>query len=220
MARKKHRNPYRMSEDKVLVERMLAGDESAFGQFLEDYAGGLFRFALTRLRHDEELAEEIVQSTVCIAIEQLDNYRGEAALMSWLCGICRHQISAHVRRKQRWGTPVELVEETPEIRAALEVLAAGLEGPEARLQRQDLVRLVHLTLDHLPARYGRALEWKYFDSLPVKEIAARLEIGPKAAESVLSRAREAFRNGFEALAESLDSGGPHGLRLTTAKRSG
>jgi DNA-directed RNA polymerase specialized sigma24 family protein len=34
--------------------------------------------------------------------------------------------------------------------------------------------------------------------LSVEEIAERLGLGPKAAESLLSRARQAFREGFAA----------------------
>ena len=43
--------------------------------------------------------------------------------------------------------------------------------------------------------YGDALEWKYVQGLSVKEIAARLNLGAKAAESLMTRARQAFRDG-------------------------
>ncbi len=56
-----------------------------------------------------------------------------------------------------------------------------------------------MALDQLPSHYGSALEWKYLEELSVKEIASRLKLSPKAAESTLTRAREAFRDGFTAL---------------------
>ena len=56
-----------------------------------------------------------------------------------------------------------------------------------------------MTLDCLPERYGDALEWKYIQELSVHEIATRLKVTPKAAESLLSRAREAFRDAFAAI---------------------
>ncbi len=59
-----------------------------------------------------------------------------------------------------------------------------------------------MTLDYLPRRYGDALEWKYIEGISVAEIGARLKIAPKAAESLLTRARSAFRDGFH----SLESG--------------
>ena len=60
-------------------------------------------------------------------------------------------------------------------------------------------RIVEATLDSLPGRYGEVLEWKYIDGLSVTEIAARLGVGAKAAESLLTRAREAFRDAIKEL---------------------
>lgn len=213
MARTTQSGPYSMREDLALVERMLDGDQESFEQFFRDSFGALFRFALSRLGGDEELAREIVQSTVLAAIESLESYRGEATLLTWMMSICRFQIHGHFRREGRSPPTVALVEETAEVRSVLESLAAGLEGPEEALRSKEVARLVHLTLDRLPARYGRVLEWKYFEGLPVKDIAERLEVAPKAAESVLSRAREAFRTGFAALCRGLGESGPGGLRL-------
>ena len=63
-------------------------------------------------------------------------------------------------------------------------------------------RLVQVVLDYLPRRYGDVLEWKYMQGLSVKEIAQRLEVAPKAAESMLNRARIAFRDGFATIASN------------------
>jgi RNA polymerase sigma-70 factor (ECF subfamily) len=70
------------------------------------------------------------------------------------------------------------------------------DDPENELHRRELSRLVQAVLDQLPARYGDALEWKYIEGIPVQEIARRLGLGYKAAESLLTRARQAFREGF------------------------
>jgi RNA polymerase sigma-70 factor (ECF subfamily) len=220
MARGRRRGADQIEEDRALVRRLLAGDEDAFTQFFEDSFQGLYRFALRRLDYDEELAQEMAQGALVKAIDKLDSYRGDAALFTWLCSFCRFEISAHFRKGGRDAEEVELVEEVPEVRAALDALAAGELGPEDELRRKELVRLVHLALDHLPPKYGRALEWKYLEGLSVIEIAERLGLTPKAAESVLTRARTAFRGGFEALTKGLGGEGFRGLRLVGAGRNG
>lgn len=108
-------------------------------------------------------------------------------------------------------------EDQPELQAVLARLAADDAGPEDALRHKEVTRLVHLTLDHLPPHYGRALEWKYLQGLPVHEIARRLETSPKAAESVLTRAREAFRKGFAAVSATLGEGF-QGLRANESPR--
>jgi RNA polymerase sigma-70 factor (ECF subfamily) len=152
------------------------------------------------MRLDADSAEEVAQATLCQAITKLHTYRGEAALFTWLCTFCRHEISAYFKRTNRQPETTDFAEDSPEVRAALESLwVLGGEHPETSLRRQEIARLVHVVLDHLPGRYGDALEWKYLEGISVKEIAIRLGLSPKAAESVLTRARQAFRDGFAAV---------------------
>ena len=126
---------------------------------------------------------------------KLKSYRGEAALFTWLCTFCRHEISALVRQDRRIDRSVDVLEDDPNIRAALESLSA-IGDPDTDFQQSEIARLVRVTLDHIPSLYGDVLEWKYIHGLSVKEIARRIGRGPKAAESLLTRAREAFRDGF------------------------
>ena len=189
------------ADDKARVARMLAGDEVAFEEFFATSFPPLFRFANARLR-DPQVAEEVVQATLCRAVTKLATYRGEARLFTWLCTFCRHEISAWYQRHSRRPPEVDLVDEMPEVRAALESLSDDT-SPEAALRRDELRRIVQAILDGLPGRHGDALEWKYIEGLTVAEIAGRLGVGEKAAESVLSRARQGFRDAFLAAGGNL-----------------
>jgi len=192
------RETYR--EDRKLVDRLVRGDEQAFDFFVDEYYPRLYRFAFSRLGRDADLAQDIVQSTFSKVIRKIGNYRGEAALFTWLCTFCRYEIAAYLRQQGRRASEVELVEDAPQARAALETLGALSEGTVARFEREELARMVWAVLDHLPVRYGNTLQWKYIQGLSVREIASRLGASPKAAESVLARARQAFRDGFAAVA--------------------
>jgi RNA polymerase sigma-70 factor (ECF subfamily) len=191
---------------------MLAGDEAAFARFAEEYLPVLHRFARRHLE-DPEAAREIVQATACKVIAKLATFRGESGLSTWMCACCRNEIAAHFRRRSRRPAEVELTDETAASGAWPG--SGGPPGPEQELLRRERADLVHAALDALPPRYGRVLEWKYLEQVPVEEIAARLGVGPKAAESLLSRARESFRGGFRRLAlgeertdEALAGGAP------------
>ena len=171
------------AEERELVIRLRAGDESAFETFAEHYIAGLYRFALRRLDHDPELTREIVQATVCKVIEKLDTYRAEAPLFTWLCACCRNEIAAHFRRAGRRPREVELVDDVP----------------QEQTEGSDTAELVHAALDRLPPAYARAMEWRYLDGLEVADVAQRLALTYKAAESLLSRARSAFREAYDEL---------------------
>ena len=87
------------------------------------------------------------------------------------------------------------------LRAALESLE--FEDPDAAVNRMTLEKIVQLTLDYLPENYSKALEWKYLEGLSVDEIAGRLGTGVVAAQSMLARARTAFRKGFREVQHEL-----------------
>jgi RNA polymerase sigma-70 factor, ECF subfamily len=182
--------------DLDLAKRMLAGEEDAFDTFGERYFKALYRFAAARLDGDRDLSREIVQTTVAKALARLRTYRGEASLLTWLCSCCRNEILMHLRHRRAAPADRELPEE---VEPAVGSFVHRPRDPEAALLRQEKADLVHVALDGLPAHYSQALEWKYLECLPVEEIAARMELRPKAAESLLARARQAFRSSYQGL---------------------
>ena len=189
-----------MDTDLELVRRMRSGDEDAFERFFAAAYPALYRFALARLRQDRDAAGEVAQAALCRAIGKLDTYRGEAALLTWLCTFCRHELYAYAKRQDR-HLQVELFEDDPEIRAALESLClSATDDPVVSIDRGKLAVLVQRVLDALPAHYAEALEWKYIEEISVQEIATRLGVRAKAAESLLTRARRAFQEAFETMA--------------------
>lgn len=189
--------------DLHLAKRLLSGDEQAFRELFDASFPKLYRFALARLNGHRDDATDAVQQTLCKAFEHLDAYRGEASLFGWMCQICRNVINDRGRRAQL-DPPPALLEDDADIRDILAAIPApDTDEPERRTARQELVQLIQAALDNLPGRYGDVLEWKYIDGLSVKEIAARLAINPKAAESLLTRARDACRTLLLELDSSL-----------------
>lgn len=191
-------------DDKRLARRLLAGDERAFARFFDDYFSRLYRFALTRLSGDEEASKEVVQAALSRAIRKIATYRGESALFTWLCVICRNEVVDYVRRNASYRRHLVLTEDRPEIEAAIDAFNAPVEDrPAEQFQRQEAARLIHVALDRIPARYGNALEWKYIEGHSVKEIATRLGVSHEAAQSLLARAKRAFREVYSTLAEPV-----------------
>ena len=193
-------------DDKRLVEQLLAHDERAFDVFFNDNFARLYRFALTRLSDDPEGAREVVQITLIRAIQKLHTYRGEAALFTWLCAICRNEGNDWLARHSRYREHIVLTEDIPEIQAAVDSYQAPQEdSPERHAQRVEGLRLIQVALDRLPAKYGNVLEWKYIEGYSTKEIAARLELGHEATQSLLARAKRAFSDVYSSLTGPLRS---------------
>jgi RNA polymerase sigma-70 factor, ECF subfamily len=187
--------------DQKLVARLSKGDQQAFEAFFKSYALRLFRFARARLWNDDDLAEEAAQAAMSKAVLKLHTYRGEAALYTWLCTFCRHEISAILSREAKRAKQQPLAEDNSDIQAALESLAVStLCDPIAEYKKVELVRLVQMAKNQLPALYSDVLEWKYFYGYSVKEIAEKISRSQKATESILTRSRSAFKEVFMSMA--------------------
>jgi RNA polymerase sigma-70 factor (ECF subfamily) len=188
-------------EDLDLAKDMRKGKDAAFRLFFDRYFPRVYRFCLRRL--DEFSAEEVTQTVLVNAIRKIDQYRGEASLFTWLCQIARNEVSTHYRRQEQRSHLV-LVEDSEEAQAELESLSADPAlTPEGMVDRHQGQAVVQLILDHLPGDYGQILEWKYMHGYSVEEIAQEMATTPVAIQSMLARARNAFRKQYEAMSADV-----------------
>ena len=175
------------------------GDQYAFDKFFKEYFPRLFRFALSRVDNDPALAEEVVQRTMCIVVRKMGTYRGEALLFTWLCQICRNELNSIYRQRGESFRSDIPIDDHPAVQAALESILSDDYQPEAAQRQQEIAKFVKSTLQYLPGNYAKALLMKYANGNSVREIALELGLSEKAAESLLTRARNAFKERFGSL---------------------
>jgi RNA polymerase sigma-70 factor (ECF subfamily) len=194
------------SEEDHLVSELIQRDEAAWERFCRLYAHPLFGFVRYALRLDTEMAEDIVQSTLlrCVrSIATFDSRRGD--LLGWLKAIARNESHTFLKRGSDRAAESPYAVLPPSIvQEILETLDQG-DLPEEMLARRDLQLLVQEVLISLGERQRRALVMKYVEELKVAEIANHLSASEKAVESLLSRAREAFRIAFQEKASKVDA---------------
>lgn len=186
------------TRDKELVAAVLRGNERAFNEFFTTYFSRVYRFALPRLNRDPDAAKEVVQATLIKGMRGLPGFRFDASVFTWLCQICRRQIVDYLRVNKRFRNNVILIDDNPEVQEALEGIEAPANtDPQHVYSAEERRHLIRSILDRLPARYGDVLEWKYIEGHSVEEIGERLGVGHGAAQSLLARARVAFRQAVE-----------------------
>lgn len=192
-------------DDRKLVKKLLSGDEHAFEGFFEDNFARLYRFALVRLSDDPDAARDIAQIVLMRAMQKLHTYRAESALFTWLCAICRNEVSDWLSRQGRYRQHIVLTEDYPELQAAVDSFQTPFEeSPEAQYLRLEKLRLIQVALDKLPAKYGNVLEWKYVQGHSVREISTRLNMGQEATQSLIARAKRAFADVYTTLMAGMN----------------
>ena len=188
------------TEDLELAKQVVGKDREAAAGFFDAYFARLYRFVALRV-DEPQACEDVVQEAMIKAIRNLHTYRGEAALFTWLCQICRNEISNYFQRFGKNESMQVSLDDEQNLRAALESLEFS--DADGIVEQMTIEKIVQLTLDYLPNKYSKALEWKYLEGLSVDEIADRLGTGVVAAQSVLARARASFRKAIKEVEREL-----------------
>lgn len=208
----------RQSFDAAWRDRALAGDGDAIGRLADFALRPLYSFCLYRVGNRRDLCEEVVQETLLVALGRLDRYdpeRSGGEIFGWLTGLARNEIR-RILAQENLATSVGVLWE----RVDRELLAifARLESealPDEILERAETREVVNMTMSQLPPRYREALEAKYLVGRSVGEISRLLNTTEKAVESLLTRARKAFRETFLTLTRNLGVEADHHLRGET-----
>ena len=186
--------------------RARAGEASAIRQLADEMIAPLFRFCYYRVGGDHHLCEEVVQETLLAAISRLDAYQPDRCggeVFPWLTGLARNNIRRVLRREQQTTRLAEFWQRMDEQLLSLYAMLETEPFGDDLLARAETRSMVNATMSQLPLHYSRALEAKYVLGLTVREFAADAGTTEKAAESLLTRARRAFRETFHALANNL-----------------
>src|SRR4029078_11032220 len=86
------------TRESELVERCRNGELGAFEELYRTHSGRLYSLAVRMLGNPAD-AEGLLQEVFLSAHRQLDRYRGEAALGTWLYRLAMNQILDHVRSR-------------------------------------------------------------------------------------------------------------------------
>lgn len=179
-------------DEMELVKRMRAGDRQSFDDFFNAHATRLASFASRRCALDAAALEDVVQQTMIKAIKNLNGFRGESTLFTWLCQICRNLL-ADVRRKAARQPILESLDGmVASQRSTMPVQLIDYRDPLDTCSADAMQSVIRRAVNDLPARYGRILELKYGDELSIAEIASAMGLSESAAQSLLARARRAF----------------------------
>jgi RNA polymerase sigma-70 factor (ECF subfamily) len=176
----------RRLSDRDLVAEILRKDRKATAEFVNRCADCVYGYVRHRLVPRLDLVEDIVQEIFLAAWQDLDKYRGDSSLRSWLLGIARHKVQDHYRKCL---TEIQLQEEE-EDPVDKTVNLPNLDEELARRQTRQKVRDIMM---ELPEIYSFALLWRYWEGRSLREIAIETGKTEKAIERILARARGQLR---------------------------
>lgn len=181
-------------------ETAFAAADSAF---LARIRTDMLRFAQQQLGHDEE-AEDAVQEALAGALKNAANFRGEAALKTWIIAILKNKIADILRQRQRRPVNASQLAADDDEGALPSVFdrrgmwhdgarPARWEDPEADLHTRQFMAVFDACLNRLPPQQGRVFMMREVVELETHEICSELGLSTSNVHVILHRARLALR---------------------------
>jgi RNA polymerase sigma-70 factor (ECF subfamily) len=176
----------RVGHETRLRAAVLAGDAVAWRNWYDAAAPGLRAYVHWRCGGLADLGDEIVQDVWLAAVRRVRSFRPDhGSFAGWLCGIATNLIRNRLRHR-RGSAPL-----------------GGQEAAPDGVTDRDRAEAIAAALAELPPHYESVLRAKYLDGLSVQAIADQSGDSLKAVESLLTRARQAFREAYQS-AELVD----------------
>jgi RNA polymerase sigma-70 factor (ECF subfamily) len=187
-----------IQRDRLLRGAVLAGDERAWRTWYEETYDDLYAYVLWRCGGNKDQTEDVVQEiwlTAVRRVRKFDPRRG--SFLAWLRGIAANVLRNHFRRL-RPARRLQSLDEEP----------SATDSTEVQRTERERAHAVATTLAALPGRHEDVLRAKYLDGASVQQIARSSGQTQKAVESLLTRARQSFREQYGKLTVDREDGAP------------
>lgn len=171
----------------ILMLRVQAGDCGAFARLVDQYWTRVFGRFFRRLG-DRQEAEDLTQEVFLRIFRYRDRYRPRAKFTTWLFFVTQNVARNALRSRRRHPSSRLHASNGEEPTGALD-----RSDPSRALERAEVARVVRRALGELAGRQRTALELHQFHDRSYSEIAREMDMSPKAAKSLLYRARNQLR---------------------------
>jgi len=178
------------SIDQALVERVQAGDKTAFDILVQKYQSKIIQLAY-RYVHDQDEAMDIAQEAFIKAYKALGRFRGDSAFYTWIYRIAintaKNYLVASNRRPPR--SDIDAVD------AEQYDGATGLKEyatPERLLLKDEIKETIAGAIEGLPDDLRTAITLRELEGMSYEEIAQAMDCPIGTVRSRIFRARDAI----------------------------
>lgn len=182
-------------EDGRLVERIKAGERIAFEELVNKYNANVYSLAL-RLTNDREDARDATQDTFLKVYNNIDKFRGDSQLRTWIYRIAVNQVANQQRWwRRRWRDRTVSIDigESNELTLA-DRLASPNQTPEQNALSAEQRRMIVQALSKLKFDFRVAVMLRDIEGLSYEEISETLEVSIGTVKSRIARGREELRD--------------------------
>jgi RNA polymerase sigma-70 factor (ECF subfamily) len=192
-----HAHPEPAPDEGQLIECARQNDCAAIRLIIKQQNRRLYRIARSIVRDDSD-AEDVLQEAYIRAFRNLDAFRGEARLGTWLARIVINEALTCLRRR-RSVVEIDLLAEKPARSAQiLSFPYANRElDPETTMAQREIRALLEHAIDALPVAFRGVVVARLVEGMSVEETADLFGILPQTVKTRLYRGRALLKREME-----------------------
>jgi len=179
-----------------IVERLKAGDETAYRELVEGQQQRVLNTALG-LVQNHELAEDITQEVFIEVFRSIDKFGGQSSLSTWIYRITVNKCLDAIRYQKRGKRFAFITSLFRQDTGELKYESPHFDHPGVALEKKENARILFAAVEELPENQKTAFVLSQMEDLPQKEIAEIMNISVKAVESLIQRAKVNLRKKLE-----------------------
>lgn len=178
-----------MTDEKLLLRQIIAGDSDAFAQLVEAYQKPVYSLCLRMVSNPTD-AEDLAQEAFVKAWRGLQSYKFESSFSTWLYRLTGN-VCIDFLRKQKRKTVISLTaseEDTPELD-----IPDPEPLPEEQVLHKEKQQAVSAAMEQLQESERLVLTLRVVEELSYEQIAEVMDIKVGTVKSRIARARERLR---------------------------
>ena len=180
--------------ERMLIERVLAGEKDLFYELILPYQRGVFLAAASILGNDAD-AEDAAQEAFLKAYRNLAGFRHESKFSTWLIQIAINDARMKLRKDRRHlYEAIDTGHETSEGDYVATDFADWREIPSEALEQSELREALNKALNSLPKKYQTVFILRDVLQMSIAETAQALGISEENVKTRTSRARLQMRD--------------------------
>ncbi len=176
--------------DIEIINQLKQGNEAAFRKLVDSYQKLVVNTCYGML-HNREDAEDIAQDVFIEVYRNVDRFRADAKLSTWLYRIAVNRSLNHIRdnKKHKWFQSFENEVEAKN-RQLMQVESSDTDQPEFELENKQRAVILHEAINSLPENQRVAFTLSKYEELSYQEISEVMDLSVSSIESLLFRAKK------------------------------
>jgi len=207
-----------------LVKQVMAGDQAALGDLLQQTHKRLYNVCL-RMVSNRDDAAELTQDAMLKIVEHVGDYNGKSQITTWMIRIAMNLCISHLRKQKLRRHPsldAPMASDGHDDQASslrYQLQDTGNPAPDVYVQDRELIRRMYAALDELDEDFRAVIVLRDLGEMDYAQMADSLDVPVGTVKSRLFRARLALRQAMSGLDGGVEGDEKAAVNQTPADAS-